>query len=70
MKYVVASLGAALVFIGTFIVAAVLLGFVLPPMCLWPIQIGPVYTDNPTAFIIAMLAATHSFRATLKRHST
>ena len=69
MRYVVAVVGSLIIFIGAGLVSGVVLYFVCPKS--WGetyINFGFFSGNIPSliAFVIATLAATHSFRASLR----
>jgi hypothetical protein len=67
MRYVVAFLGAVFVFVCAFLLLSVIIG-VAAPFLLVDISIDGIHTNNPVGFLLAALAATASFGATLKRY--
>jgi len=67
MRYVTAFLGAAFIFVATFILSAVLIGWFVPALA-FPLSLGgPIATNHPVEFVIATLAALSSFTATIRR---
>lgn len=72
MRYIVAVIGSGIIFIGAGLISGILLVMILPVS--WSqtrINLGLVSTNIPSliAFVIACLAATHSFRASLRLKS-
>ena len=68
MRYVVATIGALFIFVAVFILSVFVVAF-LPPVFRTPVQIGILETNNPLGALLASLAATSSFWATLRRYS-
>ena len=68
MGYVVGFLGAVLVFVGVSIVSTVFLWQFLPSAMEQWIGIGGIVTSNIVGVLLGSLAATASFRATLKHY--
>jgi len=67
MRYVTAFLGAALIFVAAFILAALLIGWFIPALA-FPVSLGgPIATNHPIPFVVATLAALSSFTATIRR---
>jgi hypothetical protein len=66
MRYIVAFVGAVVIFIGAFLISGVLIA-VISPKLLYPIEFMGISTNNPIGFVLAAAAATASFRATLRR---
>jgi len=69
MKYFVAIVGGLIIFIGAWLISGILLAMILPVS--WSqtwINLGLLSTNIPSliAFVIAGLAATHTFRASLR----
>ena len=67
MRYVLAFLGAAFIFICTFLLLSLLIA-AAAPFLLFDISLDGMHTNNPIGVVLASLAASASFRATLKRH--
>lgn len=66
VKYAVAVIGAALVFIGVFFVWGAFINPLLPGVFQAYIHIGDFGTNNWLGVILGLIAAASSFRATLK----
>lgn len=66
MRYVTAILGALFIFVATFILMSVVVAF-LPPVFRTPVTVGVFQTNNVIGLVLASLAATASFRGTLRR---
>jgi len=68
MKYVVAVAGSLIIFIGAGLVSGIVLAMICPKHW-WEtyIDLGLLSANIPSliAFVIASLAATHSFRSSL-----
>lgn len=69
MKYVVAVAGSLIIFVGTGLILGLILAMICPAS--WSqtyINLGLLSANIPSliAFVIASLAATHSFRASLR----
>lgn len=69
IRWLIATAGAAIVFIGVFIITGVVLARVWPGGFFWKINLGFTSSNNPIGLILGALAATHSFRASLKYKS-
>ena len=69
MKYVVAVVAAVLIFACSFLLAAVLLAWLVPGIALAPISLGAVGGNlgGLIAAVLASVAATASFKASLSR---
>jgi hypothetical protein len=76
MRYVTATVGAVFMFVAVLLVCLVTIAF-LPPAFKPVVRVGfvpwiNVWINNPLAFVglgLAVLAAAHSFRSTLKRYA-
>ena len=68
MRYIVAFVGALSIFVGTFILSA-LLAPVLPDVLKQPVNLGIVYTNYPVGWALALLAGTLSWRGTLRQYA-
>lgn len=66
VKYAVAVIGAALVFIGVFFVWGAFINPSLPGVFQAYIHIGNFGTNNWSGAVLGLIAAASSFRATLK----
>jgi predicted permease len=66
MKYVVAIIGAALVFVGVFFLWGAFINPMLPSIFQSYIHIGAFGTNNLLGVILGLAAAASSFFATLK----
>jgi len=66
MRYITAFLGGIFIFVGVFILSAIVVAC-LPPVFRTTIHLGFVSTNNVLGYLLAGLAATASFRATLRR---
>ena len=66
LRYFTAILGALFMFVATFILTGVVIAF-LPPVFRTPVSLGVFETNNVLGLLLAGLAATVSFRATLRR---
>jgi hypothetical protein len=66
MKHITALVGAVFVFVGVFILTAILIAF-LPPIFRVMVNVGPFYTNNVIGVVLGALAAAGSFRATMRR---
>ncbi|MGD0077748.1 MAG: hypothetical protein ABSB91_03865 [Sedimentisphaerales bacterium] len=69
MRYVVAVVGSLIIFIGTGLILGLILAMICPIS--WSqtyINLGLLSANIPSliAFVIACLAATHTFRASLR----
>jgi hypothetical protein len=69
MRYITAIVGALFIFAATFIITAFLVPF-YPAFLRQTINLGFMYTNNIVGLVLASLAATASFRATLRRYAT
>ena len=67
MRYVVATIGAAVMFVGVFIVALVIRSF-FPQAFGQRIGIGPFWTNHILGVVLSPLAAYASFRGTLRHY--
>jgi hypothetical protein len=67
MRYITATIGAFLIFLAVFILSGFALAF-LPGFFSYWIDLGFAQTNNPLGAIVAAMAATASFRATLKHY--
>jgi hypothetical protein len=68
MRYITASVGGLFIFVGVFILSALLLPMV-PHYHRLNVQVGPMYTNNIVGVLLGMAAATASVRATLRREA-
>lgn len=66
IRYITAAIGAIFIFAAVFILTALLVP-ALPPVFRMPVNLGLFYTNNIFGAALAALAATASFRATLRR---
>ena len=69
MKYIVSILGASLIFLFTFILVVFIVGLIFPTSRQSIDNLSFSNVASLIAFILASLAATHSFRATTKKYS-
>jgi hypothetical protein len=67
MRYLVAAIGALVIFVCAFIVIGVVLSIAAPSLLSHRLHLGPLVTSNPVGLVLATLAATSSFRASLRR---
>ena len=68
MRYITAVLGALLIFVATFILSAFLVPLYPVFLRQW-VNLGFIQTNNVVGLLLASLAATASFRATLRRYA-
>lgn len=67
MRYLTATVAGLFMFVAVFLLTALLVS--LGPKWLRPvIQLGPLWTNNPFGAFLALLAAIHSYRATIARN--
>jgi|GEM_PF-2254479 len=66
IKYTIALTGAALVFVGVFVIWGAFINPLLPGFFHAYIHIGDIGTNNWLGVILGLIAAASSFRATLK----
>ena len=66
MRYIMAFLGGIFIFVAVFILSAIVVAC-LPPVFRTTVHLGLLSTNNLLGYIVACLAATASFRATLRR---
>jgi len=66
LKYVVAVIGAALVFVGVFLIWGAFINPLLPSIFQSYMHIGGFGTNNFVGVILGIAAAASSFFATLK----
>jgi hypothetical protein len=64
MRYLVACIGAVLIFFCAFILTAIIFGML---GLTYPISLFGIHTNNPFGFIFSTIASTASYRATLRR---
>jgi hypothetical protein len=69
MRWIVAVVGGLLVFAVVFIVTGLVLASAWPQGLRFSVGVGWLSTNNPIGFVLAALAATHSFRASLRRRA-
>lgn len=67
VNYAVAIIGAALVFIGVFFLWGVFINPLLPGIFQAYVHFGYLGTNNWLGWVLGSIAATSSFRATLKK---
>ncbi len=68
MRYVTAILGALFIFVAVFILSAFLVPMYPAFLQQW-VSLGFMQTNNIVGLLLASLAATASFRATLRRYA-
>ena len=66
MRYLTATLGGVFIFLGVFVLTAILVAF-LPPIFRVQMNLGFVRTNNALGTALALIASIASFRATLRR---
>ena len=67
VKYAVAVIGSAFIFVAVFFLWGAFVNPLLPGIFQTYIHIGDVGTNNWLGLILGSLAATSSFRSTLKK---
>ena len=67
VRYTVAIVGALIVFVGVFFAWGVFVNPWLPAVFSSPMRMGVFVTNNTPGAIVGAIAATSSFRATLRR---
>lgn len=67
MRYLTAIVGGLLIFGFTFLLSALVVGLLLPPIFRTTVHVGFFHTNNVLGLLLASAAATISFRATLRR---
>jgi membrane protein implicated in regulation of membrane protease activity len=68
MRYITAIVGALFIFVAVFILSAFLVPLYPAFLRQW-VNLGFISTNNIVGALLASLAATSSFRATLRRHA-
>jgi hypothetical protein len=68
MRYVTAIIGALLIFVGAFILSFVFVPLYPAFLRQW-VDLGFMSTNNVVGLLLASLAATASFRATLRHYA-
>ena len=71
MKYIVAIVGGFVVFVGTFLIAGLFIGFLAPDLTQIPIHFGPINGSlgGLITALVASLAATGSLKVSLSGKS-
>lgn len=69
MRWLVAILGALLIFVGVFLVSGLALAMIFPQALKYNVGVGSLSTNNPVGLALGALAAAQSFRASLRRRA-
>jgi hypothetical protein len=67
LKYIVASLGAVFIFASVFLLWGIIVNPLLPPVFNAYVHVGEFGTNNWLGAILGLIAASLSFRATLRK---
>ena len=68
MRYAIAAVGAAFVFVAVFLLTTLVVAFLPAALRPW-IQLGVVRTNNPIGLLLAGVAAVHSWRSTVRHYA-